>query len=205
MASGDGPGVGPIVGAGMVLLVVVGLAMFAMRKGPAPGPSAPAPAATPTPAPTPTVVAPLPPKTEAAGPLRFNDPKNTERYEARRKTLAAIKAAIPDIATKGASVAADVQKLCDGAGADLTMLGAEPNAGVRAFIDGFKRACEYDSVGAALDMLNDRIEAARAKAPAARPADCAVGEPYTKSIAVHHYEDDPAMKDRLGRFAKGCL
>jgi hypothetical protein len=54
-------------------------------------------------------------------------------------------------------------------------------------------------------MYLARISAARAKAPATRPAECAQGEPWAKAVATSHYEDDPNMKDRLERFAKGCL
>jgi hypothetical protein len=210
MASGDGPGVGPIVGAGMVLLVVVALAMFAMKSGPngaasTAKPAVPASNEAPAPPrpPAVTTVAPLAPASST--PIRFNDSANTARYEARRKALDAIKAALPDVPTKGDSLAPELQKKCDDATADLTMLDAEPNQAVRAFVDGFKRTCEYDVPGAALDFFLARIAGARAKAPAARPADCARGEPFTKAIVAHHYEDDPAMKDRLDRFARGCL
>jgi hypothetical protein len=201
MAS-EGPGVGAIVGAGMVLLVVVVLASFAIKQAPpasATPPAPPPPVAMPTPtfAPTPT---PAP-----TGPMRFNDPENTKRYTAERANLEAIRAAIPDIALKGETVAADVTKKCDAAASNLGMLGAEPDKSVRAFVESYKRACEYDAVGAALDMMLAKIEASRAKKPGARPAECATGERYAKSVATHHYEDDPAMKDRLGRFARGCL
>jgi hypothetical protein len=202
MAS-EGPGVGAIVGAGMVLLVVVVLASVAIKQAPptAPQPPPPAPTAppTPTPAATPTATP------AAAGPMRFNDPENTKRYTTEHKNLEAIQAAIPDIALKGETVAADVQKKCDAAAANLTMLGAEPDKSVRAFIETYKRACEYEAVGATLDMLVAKIEASRARKPGARPAECATGETYAKAVASHHYEDDPAMKDRLGRFARGCL
>lgn len=202
MAS-EGPGVGAIVGAGMVLLVVVVLATFAIKQAPpapAPAPPPPAPpAATPPPVP---VAAPTP---TAAGPMRFNDPENTKRYTAERANLEAIKASIPDIAVKGETVAADVTKKCEAASSNLTMLGAEPDKSVRAFVESYKRACEYEAVGATLDMLVAKIEASRARKPGARPAECATGESYTKSVTSHHYEDDPAMKDRLGRFARGCL